>query len=261
MRRIYALTGVAVVLAGCGSAPQYSNSNTPSAPVKTVEQYNPFVSVDTSDIQKATAASELVALAKSKGGSQAEFELDRDFYSRMNIPPFEVCFKTYSFGFKFDRETGVAVYSQSLSDAQGDGYRYGSELYRADPAHTYPSFTIEHIESEKGRYMASNALGAEFMVTEMDLDKVYLVLDPAKRGKSVYIESEPIVGEDFKNMMLCVTSVPVAPYYQSTSKKHTPKVSVPIDGMINSHFFRVKVAGASLVSSTGRLYRVKIGYK
>lgn len=253
----------AVFIAGCSAG----NSAKPVdySQTKTAVVYNPYSTADVSNVKTFTSPSELIAKVKAMGGEQGKFEKDSDFFARARFRPFEACYEAGEAGVKFDSTTGIGRYEYSLTDAQIFGYRDKGGSLIPSAEFSYPSIFLSSDTFGSESYVGSNAFGVKVDIVKADLVRTYLVLDPYPRGayslSSLYIESEPIKADDLSGMKVCVTSVPVEPYFRVKHGYHQPTVGAPVDGKIDDYFFRVQIAGMSLVSKSGRLYALRISAK
>lgn len=252
-----------MLIAGC--AAENSTKLAGAAQANSVPVYDPYSKVDVSSVRTFTSPEALVAKVKSLGGEQGKFEKDSDFFARARFMPFEACYEATDASFKYDSASGVGKYEYALTDAQILGYRDKGSSLAPNVNFSFPSIFLSTDTYGAESYVGSNAFGVKVDIAKADLVRTYLVFDPYPVGdysyKSLYIESEPIRGEDIPGMKVCVTSVPVEPYFMVKRGYHEPTVNVPIDGKIDDYFFRVKIAGMSLVSKTGKLYALRISSK
>lgn len=249
-RHLPALLSLAL-LAGCAAGPVAG----PGAARQVA--YSPFADMDGITAQKIAAPTELGVMVDAAGGAQQKFETDADFNRRMSrLKPFEVCKSVSEASLKFDSSTGVARYKEWLSDAQIGGYREKNGEVFTDSNLYMPDLDVSFSSTKTGEYTGQNSFGATAVVEVRKVENVHLVLDPIYKGPlsfpAPYVEADAssVIAKS-KDAFLCVTAIPVAPFYRETTLHTTPTVIKPYEGQITHRFFRVKIGAIRFADSKG----------
>lgn len=240
-------------LAGCAVG---SGGGTTTGAVNQVV-YLPFMDLNGATVQKIGPSNDLAKMAASAGGVQQKFETDADFNLRMsNLKPFEICKSISESSLKFDSSTGVARYKEFLSDSQISGYREKNGETLTNHNIFMPDLDISFGSTKTGEYTGQNSFGATTVVETRKAENIHLVLDPIYKGPlsfpHPYIEADAgsLVAKH-QQAFLCITGIPVAPFYRQSVFHSSPTLANPYDGQITHHFFRVKIGGARFSDSKG----------
>lgn len=241
------------VLVGCAASPGASTGVGAARQVP----YSPFADMTGVVAKKIANPAELGATINTLGGAQKKFETDADFNHRMSsLKPFEVCRGVTEASLKFDSATGVARYKNWLSDAQIGGYRDKNGETFTDHNLYMPDFDVSFSSKKTGEYTGQNAFGATALVETRMVENVHLVFDPIYKGPLTY--PAPYVEADAagviakgKEAFLCVTAIPVAPFYRESTLHAAPTVTNPYEGQITHRFFRVKIGAIRFADSKG----------
>lgn len=196
----------------------------------------------------------LFAMADKTGGGQGEYESDSAYNSRSRvIGNFEVCSRVSKSSLEFNSSTGLYRFSSVLINA----YDFGVKRPKSSSVGSYlPSINIYDGEYSIGEYVGQNAFGAVAVVDKNNGERVFLAFDEISSERGIIsfprLESVSDFASASPDISLCITSVPEAPYVLHSRSFRTPTITNPKDGHIDSYFYRVKIAGMSLVGPDGR---------
>ncbi|WP_275629025.1 hypothetical protein [Pseudomonas sp. 273] len=246
---------IASILTACASQGGVAGKN---------QIYAPFAEVKSPSSLRAISPAELISIAKSLGGAQGKFETNEAYFKRVGkVGDFEVCKKISDANLKFDQATGMTSYNEYLYDAQIAGYRDSPSDIVSNVDVLIPAVDVAFNSEKVGQYEGQNAFGATASVEVFSADSVHLVFDPIPKKPLLFLNpflfSDPWSGAKDGNYSICITSVPVAPYYMESVRGGSPTLSNPNDGVVYHRFFRVKIAGMSIVDSQGKVVPVRVG--
>lgn len=218
--------------------------------------YTPFTDYPVAKA-KLVSALDLTKMINSLGGAQKQFERDSDFQTRVSsIAPFEVCREASVTRLRFDSKTGRTLYKEFLTDAQVAGFREVNGETFTDPTKNFPSMELAFESTKVGEFVGQNALGAAAVVDVRLAESVHLVFDPMPVGGLVFPHpyfSADATGADQAGdtLQLCMTLVPVEPFYRESVRHGSPTISNPSMGEVTHKFFRVKIGSARLADLKG----------
>lgn len=252
MLRRTAVASAFLFMSGCAS------SQIPQGPA-----YTPFTDYPVAQAKRVDASG-LVRMIDSLGGAQKKFEKDSDFQARVSsIAPFEVCKESSAARLKFDSKTGRTVYKEFLADAQVAGFREVNGETFTDSTKNFPSMELAFESTKVGEYVGQNALGATAVVDVRLAESVHLVFDPIPVGGLVF--PHPFFSADATGvaeaggaLQLCMTVVPVGPFYRESVRHGSPTISNPSLGEVTHKFFRVKIGSARLADLKGNTLTEKV---
>lgn len=250
MKQASFIVGFSIVMVGCSAGNQQ--------PFSAETEYSPFVNAADVSFNKIKSPSELTDKISTLGGPQKQFETNFEFETRMaKIEPFEVCKEVDSKSIKFDPVSGTSTYKEWLQDAQLAEYRDARGEIFSDSKRYYPSITVAFDSRKTGEYIGHNSYGASAVVEMREAEQVHLVFDPIL--KTAYMFPHPFIEADtsgvagkFDKFLLCVSSVPVSPYYREGIGASQPTIQSPSAGIIKHRMLRVKVGGFRLADINGK---------